>query len=197
MTYQNIVTLVIDFVKSRKIAETANMPSEKDLLREVGGYLNFSSGKYIRVVPIDTSNKLILGKLRHFREGVQIGINEPALNNCWKRFVIVKELSHLLMSKSNEGITQDIEELVNGLFQMSFGLSDDIDHEHLALLMASEYLMPYRISQSLLKDDNLSTLDIAKQFSVPEVVVKGYRSLEHIKERDEAYKDMYIEHGII
>jgi Zn-dependent peptidase ImmA (M78 family) len=173
------------------------MPSENDLLTEIGKYLNFSAGKYIRVVPIDTSNKLILGKLRHFKEGVQIGINEPALNKCWKRFVIVKELSHLLMSKNNEGITQDIEDLVNGLFQMSFGLSDDIDHEHLALLMASEYLMPYRISQDLLKDSSLSSLDIAKQFSVPEVVVKGYRSLEHIEERDEAYKDMYIEHDKI
>jgi len=194
LTYQNIVNLVIDFIDVSDIEEIEYMLVDNSLLKNIGLYLNFPKNKFIKVIPIDTSNKLILGKLRHFKNGVQVGVNDFALNTCWKRFVIVKELSHLIMSKDNEGITQNIEILVNGLFQMSFGLSDDIDHEQLALFMASEYLMPYRISQDMIKNRDISTLSIAKKFGVPEVVVAGYRTPEHIKIRDKAYQDMFENH---
>lgn len=87
---------------------------DTELMQAVGKYLGFTNGKYIKIVPIDTSNKLILGKLRHFNKGVDIGINDFALNTCWKRFVITKELSHLIMSRNGEGITENIEALING-----------------------------------------------------------------------------------
>lgn len=196
MTYQEIVILVIDFMKNSNLTEEKFMPADEKLIKEVGQYLGFNVGKYIKVVPVETSNRLILGYFRHFKHGAEIGINRDALNDCWRRFVITKELSHLIMSKSGEGITQNMEDLVNGLFQMNFGLSDDIDHENLALLLASEYLMPYGISQPMLKTDpkELPDLEIAKIFGVPEGVIKAYRKEDHLADRDEAYKDIYTLH---
>ena len=193
MKYDEVVLLVIDFMKYNNINERFPMPVDNILIREIGKYLGYNDGKYIKVVPIDTSNKLILGKLRHFRNGVDVAINEN-LNNCWKRLIITKELSHLVMSKNNEGITENIEILIDGLFKNSFGISDDIDHESLALYMAVEYLMPYNISQIILEDITKFDLDIAEMFAIPESVVKIYRNDEFLKMRKNSYAVAFEEH---
>ncbi len=194
MTYTEVVLLVVDFMKSNDLYPKNPMPVDNTLIKEVAVYLNFPKGKRIRVVPIDTSNKLILGYLRHFKKDVDIAINDDALNPCWKRFVIAKELSHLIMSKNGEGITSDIEELVSNIMQLSFGVTDDIEHEDFAIFMAIEYLMPYKISQDMLKDKSLSSYEIASRFGIPEVAVKTWRDEGNLKERDEAYTLANEEH---
>ena len=195
MKYNEVVLLIVDFMKNNNIKEDYPMPVNEVLIREMGNYLGYTKGKSIRVVPIDTSNNLILGKLRHFTNRVDIAINEK-LNNCWKRFVITKELSHLLMSKNSEGITENMETLIDGLFSHSFGTSDDISHEKLALYMAFEYLMPYNISKDILNSDK-SDLEIARLFSIPENVVKAFRNKEFLNKREDSYKIAFEKHPII
>jgi hypothetical protein len=79
-----------------------------------------------------------------------------------------------MMSRHGEGVTENMQALVDGLFQLSFGLSDAVDHETLAMLFAAEYLLSYGLSQPMPRDKNMASIDIAKIFSVPEVVVATY-----------------------
>ncbi|GEM_PF-3518172 len=173
------------------------MSIDEDLIRQIGTYLNFKKGKYIAVLPIDTSNKLILGKLRHFSTHVEVLFNDTALNQCWRRYIIVKELFHLLMSKDDEGITEDIDKLVDGLFNASFGFSDDIDHEYLAVLFAADFLLPYSLTQDKIKDPKITAAQIAEEFLAPKNIVDLLRIPKHIILRDEAYMDLDIKHEII
>lgn len=197
MTYDEVVLLVVDFMDKNTLYPTSPMPADDKLIKEIGTYLGFSKGKRIRVVPIDTSNKLILGYLRHYIGNVDIAINDSALNSCWKRFVITKELSHLIMSKNGEGVTSNIEELISNIMQLSFGVTDDIEHENFAIYMAIEYLMPYKISQDMLKDKDLSSLTIATRFGIPEVAVKAWRDKDHLEDRDKAYALANEKHEVI
>lgn len=195
MTYQDIVVILKDFIKFKNITTSAPIPADESLMRNIGEYLSFSSGKFIEVLPIETSSRLILGKLRHFEYSVQVLVNQDALNICWTRYVIVKELAHLIMSKNSDGITEDIDKLIDGLFSASFGFSDDLDHELLAVLFAADYLLPYETTQEKLKDLSISSDDIANEFKVPKRIVNLLRA--HHKLRDDAYKDLDIVHNII
>lgn len=197
MRYQDIVTVLNDFLKAQGVEIKTPMSIDEDLIRNIGTYLNFQSGKYITVLPIDTSNRLILGKLRHFSTHVEVLFNESALNPCWTRYIIVKELFHLLMSKNDEGITEDIDKLVDGLFNASFGFSDDIDHEYLAVLFAADFLLPYSLTQDKIKDPSITSAQIAEEFKAPKNIVDLLSIPKHIASRDEAYKDLDIEHEII
>lgn len=194
MTYQDIVVLLNHFITEQEINLTQPMLVDESLITHVGRYLSFSAGKHITVVPIETSNRIILGKLRHFEGGVEILLNE-VLNPCWTRFVLAKEIFHLIMSKDGEGITKDIDKLVEGLYNVSFGFSDDVDHELLAILFAADYILPYDLTQEKLKNASILSSEIAEEFKAPKNVVTLLRS--HIKMRDDAYKDMKIEHELI
>lgn len=186
-----------DFIDKQGVNVKAPMDIDEGLIRKIGIYLNLQKGKYITVLPIETSNKLILGKLRHFSTHVEVLFNDSMLNPCWRRYIIVKELFHLLMSKDDEGITKDIDKLVDGLFNASFGFSDDIDHEYLAVLFAADFLLPYSLTQEKIKDASITSAQIADEFKAPKNIVDLLSMPKHITLRDEAYRDLEIEHEII
>jgi Zn-dependent peptidase ImmA (M78 family) len=197
MTYQEVILLVVDFQKNSEITQQPPMAVDRSLLKKASSYLKFPKNKHMRVVPIETSSRLILGKLRHFGMSVDIAINENALNTCWTRFVIVKELAHLIMSKNGEGITGNMEQLVANILQSRISGADDIEHENFAIDFAIEYLMPYEISQPLLKDATKTDLEIAELFKLPEVAIQIWRESDNIKERDEAYNTAMTHHSTI
>ncbi|MFY9141489.1 ImmA/IrrE family metallo-endopeptidase [Sulfuricurvum sp.] len=190
MRYQDIVTILRDFTFSQGVNVKAPMDINEELIRKIGTYLNFNNGKYISVLPIESSSRLILGKLRHFSTHVEVLFNDTALNPCWRRYIIVKELFHLLMSKNDEGITEDIDKLVDGLFNASFGFADDIDHEYLAVLFAADFLLPYDLTQAKIKNPNITATQIAEDFKAPKNLVDLLSMPKHIIMRDEAYKDL-------
>jgi Zn-dependent peptidase ImmA (M78 family) len=197
LRYQDTVTILNDFIKTQGVVIKTPMSIDEELIRQIGTYLNFQKGKYIAVLPIETSNKLILGKLRHFSTHVEVLFNDTALNPCWRRYIIAKELFHLLMSKDNEGITEDIDKLVDGLFNATYGYSDDIDHELLAVLFAADFLLPYSLTQDKIKDPLITSAQIAEEFKAPKNIVDLLSIDKHIILRDDAYKDLDIEHEII
>lgn len=195
MTYQETVVILNDFMTSQSITKHSPMSADNVLIEQIGDYLSFKD-KEIVVLPIETSSKLILGKLRHFPKRVEILLNET-LNPCWTRFVLVKELMHLVMSKDGEGLTKNIDELIEGLYNASFGYSDELDHEYLAILFAADYMLPYALTQAKMKDPSILPAQIADEFKVPKNIVDLLSTATHLAMRDEAYKDTDIEHEVI
>ena len=160
-----------------------------DFTRMVGNFCELKKTT-IRVVDIRTSTKIIYGYIRVFQNKIDIGINEN-LNYCWTRFVTCKELSHILLGNNGNGRTTNPKILINGLYEkLVFGNKTELDHEHFAVFCAAEIMMPYIISQPMLKNNTITSIDIAKKFMLPLYIVQVYRNPTFLEEREKIYSSL-------
>ena len=142
------------------------------------------------------SNLNINGMYIDLSGHIYINLQE-SMNECWRRFTIIKELcsayvghyqSDIIDNTIYEceteyvsGIEEAFERKVN--YVNSDGLEDgDIDSETFAILIATELLIPrpYReITRSLLKkvdNEELTLNDVAKSLLIPESVLKLFKN---------------------
>jgi hypothetical protein len=93
-----------------------------------------------------------------------------ALNTCWRRFVVTKELSHLMLD-DDTSFTKDPVELVQGLVNAMANLEAgrDLQSEHLSVAAAAELLLPWCLRPQLekMEADGQTHLQIATVCRVP------------------------------
>lgn len=152
----------------------------------------------VDIYRIDYRHKYILGRFQRYDKTAEIWISS-SLNPCWSRYVSAKEMSHLLVDSKQEAFTTDIHKTVTWMLRqgMTSNVHASLDSEHIAAQFAAEMLVPYKLSQPMLRDTTITSYEIAKIFSVPERIIDVLRSNGYLDDRDKAYKDLDIEHEII
>jgi Zn-dependent peptidase ImmA (M78 family) len=97
------------------------------------------------------------------------------LNVCNSRFVVAKELSHLLLDTENKHFTKDPIALVQGLVTQVLNLKPEHDlvSENVALYCAIEILLPWHLRPLMnqMMNEGKSDFDIAVHFRAPENIV--------------------------
>lgn len=124
----------------------------------------------------------IFGALLRYADHVKI-LYSMDLNTCWRRFVVAKELSHLLFD-STESYTTDPAELVTSLLSeipLSDGPSAQATSEQLAAIMAIELLLPHQEREKIesLFNSGVSVRRIALDYRVPAKIVEAFLSAEY------------------
>jgi Zn-dependent peptidase ImmA (M78 family) len=98
-----------------------------------------------------------------------------SLNACWSRFVVCKELAHLLIDSEVKHFTKNpialVQELISKLPTAKF--DRDMNSEHLAMIAAVEMLLPWQLRPEMknMVKANKSDYEIALQFRAPEAFV--------------------------
>ena len=98
-----------------------------------------------------------------------------SLNCCWARWVICKELAHLLIDTKDEHFTKDpknlVQELVSGLAIPHE--NHQVNSEYLAMIAAIEMMFPwkYREDMKLLMLGGKTDYEITFSFKAPESFV--------------------------
>jgi Zn-dependent peptidase ImmA (M78 family) len=127
----------------------------------------------IRLKPKSWAANALFGYLRRYPEYAEIGYS-LSLNTCWKRFVVCKELSHLLLDRS-DSYTNDPVSLVQGLINSLpvINPSDDLLSEHVSITASVELLLPWCLRAELerMAKEGQSHLQIAQACRVPQKLI--------------------------
>jgi Zn-dependent peptidase ImmA (M78 family) len=98
-----------------------------------------------------------------------------SLNVCWSRFVVCKELAHLLLDTETKHFTKNPVALVQGLVTQVPILKpeNDLVSESIALYCAIEILLPWHLRASMneMMKAGKSDYEIAVHFRAPENIV--------------------------
>jgi Zn-dependent peptidase ImmA (M78 family) len=133
-----------------------------------------ASGYQISLLARNWNSRYMQGLLLRYQDKAEI-IYSSSLNTCWRRFVVCKELAHLLIDTEQTHFTQDpvalVHELINDVPVME--VDDDVNSERWAMIAAIEMILPWCLRGQLneLSTEGLSDLQIAQQFRVPEKIV--------------------------
>ncbi len=101
------------------------------------------------------------------------------ISTCWRRFIVAKEMSHLLFAPHGEkhlvSTPEQIEQLIINLLAGFDNVAVWKDHavstEYCTILIALETLLPHGERKHIAKGN---TLEIATRYRVPEQMVKLY-----------------------
>jgi hypothetical protein len=110
-----------------------------------------------------------------------------ALSKDWKRFVVVKEMTHLLLDLPSMTLTNLLQ-----IMEYKLG-SDPVDtdgdgHSALDALLALEFLYPSDLRNSAkeaLQSGLLSTSDLSRQFGLPEQLILAANALPRVTVSDD------------
>lgn len=112
----------------------------------------------------------IRGRLLRYKDIAYIEYNSE-LNTCWTRFVVCKELCHLILD-SEEEYTKSLPSLVEQLIGQSTGEpKEDLASERMAEIAALELLFPHDFRRSFIEhfeNGRLSLLKIATILRIPQ-----------------------------
>lgn len=115
-------------------------------------------------------------------------------NDCWKRFLVTKELCHVYLDNKPEDYTVDILDLVSQIvsgnmrIDESSTISTAIHSEYLTIIFAFELLVPIQFDY-MFDDEKLTDYDIAKIFMVPESIIELFSRDWYRKLRQQAFSD--------
>ncbi len=103
------------------------------------------------------------------------------LNFCWKRFVICKEVFHVILEKEdykNMNLFEHIEQVTIVFPDNESHPSNSVACEWLAEIAAMEFMIPYDTRKKQIEryGENINYRDIAERFKVPLVLVEKYFS---------------------
>lgn len=140
--------------------------------------------KQIEVQTLDLKDKAISGMYVNFGTRYAIVV-DVGLNQCWKRFVICKELFHVLLDAEeyrNMNIYAHLEEV-----KSTFPLPDSHPgsaaiSEAMAEIAAMEFLFPYssRVAE-LAQNATPDYLALAHKYKIPQVFVENYLSPSYME----------------
>ena len=108
------------------------------------------------------------------------------LNYCWKRFVICKELFHVVLSKDeyrNMSLHSHVDEVTIAFPDDNSKPSLPVMAEFLAGVAAMEFLFPYTARKAAIETDqsNLNCRSMAERYKVPLVLIEKYISPSYMK----------------
>jgi Zn-dependent peptidase ImmA (M78 family) len=100
-------------------------------------------------------------------------------NRCWKRFIITKELCHLVYGGSdNLHLSSSIDQVDSLLSQILAGIEMDqaTSIEHAAIVMATEVLLPHceRPNVNKMISGGGDAMTVAKHYQLPAQMVSNY-----------------------
>lgn len=171
---------------------------DKGLIEVVASFIK----KEITVSEFDNDlGPSIWGMVVEFDDRAEIHVNRT-LNFCWRRFVVAKELIHLLLNKANSQYrtsgADEIENLVIGLVTDSPALTMPLSSEFLAYIGAMELLMPQELAQNIFPlADGARPLEVAHNFKCPEQVIVVRNSPLMNKTFQDAYKSQKYKNAIL
>jgi hypothetical protein len=148
---------------------------------------------FIKRLQIDKDKSPVLGAFFLLKDGnVDICIVE-GLNHCWTRYVIGKEIFHLVIDKvefRNMDLVPHVDEVtVKFPIKESIG-SSAVEAELLATVAAMEFFFPYKRRLEELKGTNANNLKaIAEKYKVPEALIGLYLSnsyMDNLREYSQA-----------
>jgi Zn-dependent peptidase ImmA (M78 family) len=144
------------------------------------------------VIRVDYQQRYVLGRFQRYPDSNSaIVYFSKNLNTCWSRYIAAKEMSHVILDRTNESMITNISTIVDWMLNgLEAGSNDALISESAAAQFAAELLVPYDHSQHLLKDASKSSYEIAAIFSVPERIIDILRLPGYIVRRDEAYADL-------
>lgn len=166
----------------RKTDRVLRIYREKELEKEGRPALPIQIDPLAQIVKDDTGLEIeyrklnldqpgqIRGRLLRYKDIAYIEYNSE-LNTCWTRFVVCKELCHLILD-SEEDYTKSppsfVEELIG---QITGEPRKDLASERMAEIAALELLFPHDLRRSFMKDfetGKYSLLDIATILRIPQ-----------------------------
>lgn len=198
MNFHELATLVTDihtnhFKIDENFSEVIPIINSNNSLRTYHSYIEntvkFRQIEEVNIYALDYRRKHVLGRYQKYEKSADIWI-DANLNTCWKRYVVAKELSHLIVDTKSTSFTTDINKLVLWMIKdgMPADVNDALDSEHIAAQFAAELLLPYNSTQHLLKDDSVSDISIASKFKVPLRIVQVMKFRpDYLNNRDKAY----------
>lgn len=188
MEYSHIAVLALDI--QEKISQTLPIKVVSSTHTDTFfGYIDsITPSILIEMIKIGYPQRFIYGRLLRYNNRAEIQISDK-LNNCWSRYVLAKELSHLIIDKTPDNFTTDADLLVNWIVSGVKGSElAVIKSEHVAATLAAEILVPYHQSKEELKNSDITSYSLAIKYQVPTRIIDTLRMLS--KEREEAYKDL-------
>jgi len=201
MEYSQIATIVKD-IHSKMDIDCSN-PSPIKVISKIDptNNLKFQIKRYsharidISIKSLDFFSLELYGIYEKFKVTldtfrVKILLNNRKGNTCWERYVVTKELSHILTGNEKITWTKDIIELIS---ELSDGVSilqssnkDVLETEYVTLIIAMELLVPFQCN-SILLDTTKTSKEIASVFMIPEKVIDIMKKPDYQKLRTSAY----------
>lgn len=113
-----------------------------------------------------------------YQDRAEIYVSSAAPTYCWRRFLVVKELCHVLMGSAGNYTTIQIDEIARLISEILNGvvrnLSAPLEAEYLAYIAATEVLLPkeFAIDAEQMLANGSEVLDVARVFKVPARVIE-------------------------
>ncbi len=154
----------------------------------------------IKFFPVEIDPNITLGQMAQFtcREGaysdpkfVTYITYSESLNLCWQRFVLTKEMTHIIdpasvRTKTTKGIKELTEELA---YKVPVKDGSDANHyEKLAIYRALAILAPKEAVDQIkprLQSGELTSYDVALFFRIPEHFIPALMSKRYEEKYDE------------
>lgn len=134
----------------------------------------------------------IKGRILRYEDRALIEYSQE-LNTCWERFVITKELCHLLIDEPAD-YTDDIENLVDCLISCNLTRNGKPSaaevSEHMCTIAALELLVPIKIRRDFydsLKRNEITLIQVAHAFRIPAHYIELLFSDAYRKHIDEIH----------
>lgn len=170
----NTANEVADELLRRSLADVT--PRSADMLFEICHELSGKSVEIYELTDKPAEGNWLLGASLLSLDKAQILLSAD-LNHCWKRFVLCKEVFHVLLDREeyrNIDIFGHVEEIT-----LSFPLDDSkpnkpVAIEFLAEVGAMELLFPYKWRLIALERDNADPATLADRYKIPTVLVEKY-----------------------
>lgn len=106
------------------------------------------------------------------------------LNNCWKRFVLCKELFHIILDCEEDWNSSLEDHLINfhgGITELECPVPPSAQAELLAVIAAMEFLFPYAERAAILQHGNLEYSAIAERYKIPRYFAERYLTKAYIE----------------
>ncbi len=148
---------------------TDDLISVDVLLAAVSGF----TGLEIEVHQSDISTTAVSGILGVTERGTADIILSGDLPSAWKRFVVAKELAHLLIPETSQNV--DLQKQIESLILPPAAVSPEVVQQGFAQLLAIELLYPAFLRdahQKQLRTGLMSIPQIASSVGLPEVIIR-------------------------
>lgn len=164
-------------------------------MREAHGCASYSIA--MRRFPSGQSSSR--GHLIRFRTRAEINVSDQC-NDCWTRFVVCKELCHLIADTEDQYLSGSLRAQLavanRSVFQPPLHQNEQMDSETFAMHLAACVLLPWdmRSEWELMRKNGLSNYKIAQRFKLPEAILQAFLTDQYQelwREANETYNGFY------
>jgi len=121
------------------------------------------------------------------------------LNTCWRRFVVCKELCHLILDSPEEytkSLLRLVERLIGG--QIPSKPMEDLASERMAQIAVMELLFPHDLRRSVIEHfekGRLSLLKVATVFRIPQKYAEICLHRRYVDYMEDVRREMATDSG--